>query len=89
MEEISLLREEVKSLIDKADEKTIRMMYAMLEAGAEEDWWDELNEEEKKEIDKAVEESEKEENLIPYETFQSAFKSWRKELLSSKEQNKK
>lgn len=89
MEEITLLREEVKTMIDKADEKTIRMMYAMLEAGNEEDWWSELNNEEKKEIDIAIEESEKQDNLIPYEAFQSEFKTWRKELLSSKEQNKK
>lgn len=89
MEEITLLREEVKTMIDKADEKTIRMMYAMLEAGNEEDWWNELNTEERKEIDTSIEESDKEENLIPFETFQSEFNTWRKELLSSKELIKK
>jgi len=89
MEEISFLREEVKSLIDKADEKTIRMMYAMLEASTEEDWWNELSNEEKKEIDDAIKESENDENLIPFEKFQSEFNTWRKELLSSKEQKTK
>lgn len=89
MEEITLLREEVKTMIDKADEKTIRMMYAMLEAGNEEDWWNELNTEERKEIDTSIEESDKEENVIPFETFQSEFNTWRKELLSSKELIKK
>ena len=89
MEEIISLREEVKTMIDKADEKTIRMMYAMLEAGAEADWWNELSDEEKKEIDKATEESEKDENHIPFKTFQAEFKSWRKELSSSKERTKK
>ena len=80
MEEINLLCEEVKLLIDKADEKTIRMMYAMLEAGSEEDWWNELNNDEKSEIDEAIVESEKEENLIPFEIFKSEFDTWRKEL---------
>ena len=89
MEEITSLREEVKTMIDSADEKTVRMMYAMLEAGAENDWWDELTNEEKKEIHLSLEESEKDENFIPYKTFQNEFQSWRKELLSSKEQNKK
>jgi hypothetical protein len=89
MEEISLLREEVKALIDKADEKTIRMIYAMLEASTEEDWWDELNDEEKKEINGAIEESKNDENLIPFEKFKSKFNTWRKELLSSKEQKTK
>ncbi len=89
MEEIMLLREEVKTLIDKADEKTIRMMYAMLEAGNDEDWWNELTDEEKKEMNTAIEESENKDNLIPFETFHSEFKTWRKELLSSKERSKK
>jgi hypothetical protein len=89
MEEIEILREEIKDLLDKADEKTIRMTHAMLEAGAEEDWWDEMNNIEKKEIDEAIAESENQKNHIPFETFQDEFKSWRKELLSSKEQSKK
>lgn len=89
MEEIMSLREEVKTMIDKADEKTIRMMYAMLEVDADNDWWNELNDEEKKEMDTAIEESENKDNLVPYETFQSEFNTWRKELLSSKEQTKK
>lgn len=89
MEEITALRQEVKSMIDNADEKTIRLMYAMLEADAEQDWWNELTDEEKKEIDEAMEESEKEKNFVSLKTFQSEFKTWRKELLSSKERNKK
>ncbi|HRH50775.1 MAG TPA: hypothetical protein PLP23_18630 [Panacibacter sp.] len=89
MEEIMSLREEVKTMIDKADEKTIRMMYAMLEVDADNDWWNELNDEEKKEMDTAIEESENKDNLVPYKTFQSEFNTWRKELLSSKEQTKK
>ena len=89
MEEITSLREEVKTMIDSADEKTVRMMYAMLEAGAENDWWDALSDEEKNELNQSLEESDKDENLIPYEKFQNEFQSWRKELLSSKGQNKK
>ncbi len=88
-EDITSLREEIKTMIDKADEKTIRMTYAMLEAGAEEDWWDEMNEVEKKEIDEAIAESENDKNHISFKAFQDEFKSWRKELLSSKEQSKK
>ena len=89
MDEIEILREEIKSLIDNADEKTIRMTYAMLEAGAVEDWWNELDDEGKSELEQAIEESENPENFIAVETFQQEFNKWRKELLSSKEQNKK
>jgi hypothetical protein len=89
MEEIEVLKKEIKTLIDNADEKTIRMTHAMLEASVEDDWWNDLSDEEKNEMDIAIEESEKEENHIPFKTFQSEFNTWRKELLSSKEQNKK
>lgn len=89
MEEITLLRKEIKTMIDSADEKTIRIMYAMLEASSDDDWWNELNDKEKKEIEEAMNESVNEENQIPFATFQSEFNVWRKELLSSKEQNKK
>ncbi len=89
MEEIEILKQEIKTMIDNADEKTVRMTYAMLEAGAKEDWWDELNNDEKEEMEKAIEESEKADNHIPLEKFQSDFSQWRKKLLSSNEQNKK
>lgn len=89
MEKIEILKEEIKDMLNNADEKTIKMTHAMLEASTEDDWWNDLSNEEKNEIDKAIEESEKEENHIPFKTFQSEFNTWRKELLSSKEQNKK
>jgi hypothetical protein len=89
MEEIEILKEEIKNMLNNANEKTIKMTHAMLEASTEDDWWNELSDEEKNEIDEAIKESEKEENYIPLETFQSEFNTWRKELLSSKEQNKK
>lgn len=83
------LRKEIENMLDKADEKTIRMTHAMLEASIEEDWWNTLNDESRTEIDQSIEESNNEENFIPFETFQNEFNTWRKELLSSKEQNKK
>ena len=84
-----VMREEVKKYIDTADVKVVKMMHAMLEVDADNDWWNELNDEEKKEMNTAIEESENKDNLVPYETFQSEFNTWRKELLSSKEQTKK
>ena len=64
-------------------------MYAMLEAGNEEDWWNELNNEEKKEIDTAIEESENQNNLIPYETFQSEFKNMAQRVIILKKNRAK
>jgi TRAP-type C4-dicarboxylate transport system substrate-binding protein len=81
MEEITSLREEVKTMIDSADEKTIRMMYAMLEAGAENDWWDELEPDQQQELKSAINEAEYNENIVSLETFKQEFKQWRNELL--------
>jgi predicted transcriptional regulator len=43
MKEVAALRREVKKYIDTADEKTIKMIHAMLEVEQESDWWDELS----------------------------------------------
>ncbi len=42
MEAVEQLRIEVKKYIDRADEKVVRMVHAMLEANADENWWDEM-----------------------------------------------
>jgi len=36
------LREQVKHYIDTADEKTVKMIYAMLEVDADDNWWSTL-----------------------------------------------
>jgi predicted transcriptional regulator len=57
MNSIQALRKEVKKYIDKADENTLKMMYAMLEVQQEEnDWWDELPEELQQKIDAGIKE---------------------------------
>jgi hypothetical protein len=40
MEQIKDLRKKVIDYIETADEKTVRMIHAMLEVDAKEDWWD-------------------------------------------------
>jgi hypothetical protein len=43
--EALLLKKQAKKYIDTADEKVVKMVYAMLQANAETDWWDEIGEE--------------------------------------------
>jgi hypothetical protein len=54
MSDTEMLRNEVKSYIDKADAHVLKMMHAMLKADNEDDWWDELEEEEKKSIERGM-----------------------------------
>jgi hypothetical protein len=64
-EDITQLREEIKTMIDKADAKTIRMTYALLEAGVEEDnnWWDSMPDEIKADVEKAIKQADNGEGI--------------------------
>ncbi|SFQ17367.1 hypothetical protein [Parafilimonas terrae] len=68
MEEIATLREEVKSMIDAADEKTLRMMHAMLEVDSA-DWWNEMPEEIKSEIQESIKQADSGEGLTHEEAM--------------------
>jgi thiamine pyrophosphate-dependent acetolactate synthase large subunit-like protein len=53
------LRKQVKKYIDSADEKTLKMMYAMLEAEQETDWWNQISVQEKAFIHEAIKQVER------------------------------
>jgi len=36
------MRRKAKKYIDEADDKVVKMVYTMLEAEREDDWWDDL-----------------------------------------------
>ena len=54
MAPVDVLRKQVKKYIDDADDKTVQMVYAMLEAEHKYDFWDELPEKVKSDIDEAI-----------------------------------
>ena len=89
MQEIISLREELKTMLDSADEKTLRMMYAMLEASEQRDWWDELEPGQQQGLESAINEANDNKNIVSLETFKQEFEQWRQELLSSNEQTKR
>ena len=53
-DEIKDLRKEVKKIINHADVKTVKMIYAMLEVEQGEDWWDKLPKKVQTEIDRSL-----------------------------------
>ena len=75
MEEIMLLREEVKTMIDKADEKTIRMMYAMLEVEADNDWWETMPDSVKAEVEESIAQADRNEGISHDKAIQK-LKKW-------------
>jgi hypothetical protein len=75
MKEISTLRNRIRKYIDMADEKTLKIVYAMLEAEQEADWWDNLPPGVQRSIDKALEESRKGKG-IPHEEVVKKYRKW-------------
>jgi len=76
MDTIEVMRKEVKEYIDTADEKVVKMMHAMLEADAEDDWWDSMPDEIKAQVEEAIGQADRGE-VISHEEAMKKIKEWR------------
>lgn len=70
-----VMRQEVKRYIDTADVKVVKMLHAMLEVDAENDWWDTVPDKIKSDIDAALLESENG-DVIPHEEIKKRYQKW-------------
>jgi hypothetical protein len=70
-----LMRQEVKKYIDTADVKVVKMMHAMLEVDADNDWWDEMPDNIKVSVEKALIESENG-KVTPHAEIQKRYQKW-------------
>lgn len=75
MSSIALLRKDVKKYIDTADERVVKMVYAMLEADKKTDLWDELPQQVKDDVDKALQQSLNKEGK-PHKDVMKKYKKW-------------
>jgi predicted transcriptional regulator len=75
MDAAKQMRKEVKQYIDTADEKVVKMIHAMLEVDAENDWWDEMPDNVKADVEAALAEAERGE-LIPHEEIKKRYSKW-------------
>jgi hypothetical protein len=69
------MRKEVKKYVDKADDKVVKMLYAMMAAEQEDDWWDKLPKKVQAEIDEALSELDKGKG-IPHEVVMKKYSKW-------------
>jgi len=69
------MRKKVKKYIDEADDHVVKMVFSMLEADREDDWWDDLPPVVKKSILKA-EKQLKEGKGIPHEVVMKKYSQW-------------
>lgn len=72
---IASLKKEVKKNIDKADERVLKMVNAMLLADQEDDWYDELPEEVKASIEKGLDDI-KNGRVVSHENVMKKYKKW-------------
>jgi hypothetical protein len=75
MDTVKTMRQQVKKYIDTADAKVVKMMHAMLEVDADNDWWDAMPDNVKANVAAALEESEKGQT-IPHAEIQKRYKKW-------------
>jgi predicted transcriptional regulator len=73
--EVTALRNEIKKQIDVADERLLRLVFGMLEADSEKDWWDELPEEVQASIDQGIKDIE-EGRFITHDEFMKRNEQW-------------
>ncbi len=73
--DIQEIRKQVKKYIDEADNTTVKMIYAMLETQQQSDWWDDLPENVKEEIDSAIQDLDQGKG-IPHEKMQEMYPQW-------------
>ena len=75
MEEAKDLRKAVIEYIQNADEKVVMMVHAMLEVDAQEDWWDEMPDDIKADVEAALQESQRGEG-ISHEEVKKKYSQW-------------
>jgi predicted transcriptional regulator len=54
MNNVNVLRNQVKKFVDTASEKEMEMVYHLFDAAKKNDWWDEISTEQQKAIDKGI-----------------------------------
>lgn len=75
MQATDLLRKQVKVFIDEADDKTVKMVYALLEAEHQYDFWDELPDHVKAGIEEGIAQADAGQ-LISHEEVMEKYKKW-------------
>lgn len=77
MDTTEALRKQVKKYIAVADEKSLRMVQAILEIEQEQDWWDTMPDNVRKSVELAIKESD-EGNVVPHEEVMKMYRQWLK-----------
>lgn len=75
MNEVATMKKQAKKYLDTADEKVVRMIYAMLEVNAEKDWWDDLSDDTKSSIERGLKDAEAG-RVTSHKEVMKKYKKW-------------
>ncbi len=75
MNDITLIKKQAKKYLDNADEKVVKMVHAMLEVDAQQDWWDDVSEEAKASITQGLKDAETG-RVTSYKEVMKKYKKW-------------
>lgn len=70
-----VMRQEVKKYIDAADSKVVKMVHALLEVDADNDWWDTMPTTIKNDVDIALKQA-KNGQVTPHEEIKKRYQKW-------------
>ena len=71
------LRKQVQKYVALADEKSLRIVQAILEIEQENDWWDNMPDNVRKSVEIAIKESD-EGQTLPHDEVMKMYKQWLK-----------
>lgn len=75
MDAVKNMREQVKNYIETADEKVVKMVHAMLEVDAEDDWFERMPEEVQARLEESLQQGERGE-VISHEEVKQKYPQW-------------
>ena len=75
MDAVKQMRSDVKKYIENADSKVVKMVHAMPQVDAEADWWDELPDNVKADVEEAIRQADSGET-IPHDKVKKNYAKW-------------
>lgn len=75
MSDIAILKKQAKKYLDTADEKVVKMVFAMLEVDAQKDWWDDVSDQAKASIKRGLKDAEAG-RLTSHKEVLKKYKKW-------------
>ncbi|MCB0507358.1 MAG: hypothetical protein R2739_06140 [Chitinophagales bacterium] len=69
------IKKYIKKQIDIADDRTLRMIQAIIDVDKQQDWWETLSDNQKKIVTEGLEQAKKD-NFVSSTTIKNKFGSW-------------